>query len=181
MDGIIKKISCSKTMDVFKIEFINSDMIFEFRNGKKNRADMVKKMKLQAGEHVIVIGAKSDASRLYVFGWDIKREGYINSGSCVFVKGTVEKLLDSGAKQMAYIKNGEKLMPVYVNADKFSLHTGKCVSAICYAHPYSTCQNTCPKWHTGKCEYCKKNIEEKRYIAMQLEEEKNHEADIKAV
>lgn len=180
MDGVIKKISCSKTMDVFKIEFINSDMIFEFRNGKKNRADMVKKMKLQTGEHVIVVGAKSDASRLYVFGWDIKREGYINAGNCIFVKGTVEKLLDSGVKQMAYIKNGEKLMPVYVNADRFSLHTGKNVSAICYAHPYSTCQCTCPKWYTGKCEYCKKGETEKRYIAMQLEEE-NHEADIKAV
>lgn len=170
MDGIIKKISCSKTMDVFKIEFTNSDMIFEFRNGKKNRADMVKKMKLQTGEHVIVIGAKSDASHLYVFGWDIKREGYISAGNCIFVKGTVEKLLNSGAKQMAYIKNGEKLMPVYINANRIAFHEGCNVAAICYASTYAVCQRTCPNWYTRKCGYCKRAVSEKRYMVMQLEQ-----------
>jgi hypothetical protein len=177
MDGIIKKIFYSKTMDLVKIEFLNSEMIFEFRNGKKNRADMVKKMKLQVGEHVIVVGAKSDASRLYVFGWDIKREGYINVGNCAFVKGTVEKIMDSGTKRMVFVKNGEKLMPVYINAREPVLHTGSWVSVICYAHPFNTCQKPCVKWYTGKCDYCKKSLYEKRYIAMELEENREDKAD----
>lgn len=169
MDGVIKKISYSKTMDVAKIEFYDSEMIFEFRNGKKNRADMVKKMKLQAGDHAIVIGAKSDVSHLYVFGWDIKRNGYINMGNCIFVSGTVEKVSDAGVKKMVYIKNGEKLMPVYMNDNKPILRTGCLVSAICYAHPSSTCQKPCLDWHVGKCSFCKKDLSAKRYIAMEIE------------
>ena len=62
MDGVIKKVSYSKNRDLFRVEFSDTKVVFEFRNGKRNRADLVKKMKLNAGEKVICIGAQSESS-----------------------------------------------------------------------------------------------------------------------
>ena len=92
MDDIIKKVKYSHTKDVVLVELKKSNFTVEFRNGKKNRAEIVKKMKLSKGEPVIIVGAKSDVSDLYVFGWDIKREGFINTGAYSIVRGTLEKI-----------------------------------------------------------------------------------------
>ena len=168
MDGIIKKIIYSRTKDFIRIEFKNSAMLFEFRNGKKNRADTVKKMKLESGEHVICIGAISDVNKNHVFGWDIKREGFINSGDVSFVKGHIDHVMKIGNKNMVYLKNGEKTMPLLINNSKFDLHDGKNMTAICGSHLYNICNNTCKEWNGNKCECCRKKKTEKRYIAVEI-------------
>lgn len=58
MDDIIKKVKYSHTKDVVLVELKKSNFTVEFRNGKKNRAEIVKKMKLNKGEPVIIVGAK---------------------------------------------------------------------------------------------------------------------------
>lgn len=165
MDGVIKKVSYSKNRDLFRVEFSDTKVVFEFRNGKRNRADLVKKMKLNTGEKVICIGAQSEFSQFYAFGWDIKREGYFSQNGYSVVRGRIENSIKRGKKQMLYVKNGDKLMSLKVDSD-VCFEKGKDVSAICYSSPYSICNHPCRKWKTEACECCTKAEGEKRYTAM---------------
>lgn len=89
VNGFIRDISFTPTNDNVSISFTDSDIVFEFRNGKRKRADMIRKMRLHKGEKIMAIGAKSKASPLCVFGWDVKRKGIVKNKNYLMVQGKV--------------------------------------------------------------------------------------------
>ena len=168
MDDIIKKVKYSHTKDVVLVELKKSNFTVEFRNGKKNRAEIVKKMKLNKGEPVIIVGAKSDVSDLYVFGWDIKREGFINTGAYSIVRGTLEKIAGISQNKVLYVKNGDKLLTVFLGNKKCNFKSGDQISVACLSYNYDSCHCRCNEWNKEKCENCRKKNDEKRYIVLDI-------------
>lgn len=131
-EGILKKISFSEIEGKAYLEF-SDGIIFEFRNGKSNRSDHVKKLRLQSGEHLIAIGAISKSSDLYIFGYDVQRKGYLKKENYYLFHGTVEKYMCIGNTHIIYLNNGTNvdIVKILNRSGIRHIESGEQITCIC--------------------------------------------------
>ena len=164
-EGVVSNISFTMNKEKALVEFEDSDFIFEFRNGKKKRADTVKMMKLQAGERIIAVGAKSSGNQKYVYGWDVKREGTVNAGRYFIMKGEVTKTVKVSPFTVAYVRQDDKIIPLKISEP---VYAGKKLAALCYFDPCSECSRPCPDWKPEKCCNCKRRKSARHFTALEI-------------
>lgn len=129
--GNIKKPIFSDTKEKAFVKF-DDGTIIEFRNGKKARADHIKKLQLSEGEYVIAIGAVSTNSSLYIFGYDLKRYGILFSDDYYFLAGKVRKSNSFPDYSIIQLNYGEKYDAYIKTASSISdIKTGDFISCMC--------------------------------------------------
>lgn len=152
------------------------DMTYEFRNGKRPRADHVRKLNLKEGENVLASGGRSKLSSAYAYGWDISRDGTVGNKEYGLIYGHVRKIMrphkpNSPAvfvidPQGIEIKIPSRLSQGIREADD--------IICLCYAYTKSECLSPCKKGITNKCAFCRKKTAKKRYIGLAIEKEENN-------
>lgn len=156
MEGIVKKVVFNHTKGKAIVSFSNSKTVFDFRNGKKKRADSIKKMNLRTGEHVIVIGAKSEGSSLYVYGWEIKRFGYLCQGKYSLLRGRLIKQEKSTLGEQILHLLCDKKTFVVKSTITSQLKNNCELTALCYSIKDIDCK-ACNNWKFDTCNLCRKN------------------------
>lgn len=167
--GIIHKIRFSKEKDRVYLDMRESKLTLEFRNGKKNRADLIRKMRYQEGETIISVAGISKASQIYAFGWEIQREGMLSSGYYCLIKGTINRIFYSD-HSVILLKVNEK-MTIYITTDLdlSEYSAGNEILCLCYKGEEKECLNHCSERTLKKCSICSKKKSEKKYYAIQAE------------
>lgn len=168
IDGTVKKIRYDSVKGKYMVEFDRPEVTFEFRNGKKNRADTIRKMKLREGEHVIAIGARKDGLPLYAYGWELKRNGSINAGGMYMVRGDVLSSVTTPSCSLISLKTEDKVTTVKAG---HGADVGSCISILCTSALAYECPTPCSGWGTDRCKECKKMKKERRFTAFRSEKE----------
>ena len=156
MEGVIEKVAFNDTKGKAVITFSNSKTTVEFRNGKKKRADSIKKMNLKTGEHVIVIGAKSEGSCLYLYGWEIKRFGFLCQGQYFLMRGRLIKQEKSPLGEMVLHLLCDKKKFILKSNNISLLKMNSELTVMCYSIREMEC-GCCDKWKFNRCNSCKMN------------------------
>lgn len=172
LEGVISNIRFSEKKERVTIRFEDEGgMVAEFRNGKKARADHVRKLMLKAGERVIVVGARSDSNPLYCFGYDIQRDGSVLSGNYTIIHGTASHVLRMKKNGMFYLDDGGKTRALIKTEPGMlqNVNEGSEVTCLCYRKTCKGCNKPCKDWSAKKCGYCRQRTSERRYTALQVE------------
>ncbi len=174
MSGTIKKIHPHKSSQVFSfdIQEENSTMTVEFRNGKHNRADIARKMMLNYGEHVIIVGSMDRGSHSFIYGYDIKRDGMVSALPMVLAKGNVIKSQPCGNSTIIRLQyDGQKnlLIKVPVFLKNGHINVGDHMAFMCLRETAYKCQESCHKWSDETCMHCPKTTRTYKYSAMWAE------------
>lgn len=170
-EGAVRRVTFSEIKARAFVELEgDSRLVAEFRNGKKPRADHVRKLKLEKGERVVVIGTRSGSSQAYLFGYDIQREGKVSSGDYLMMKGVVRKLIRFKDSGIICMESDRKKKMVKASSELLrGVREGQEVSCLCYQNTCRECTGLCDEWNPKKCSACDRRMAEKRITALSLE------------
>lgn len=171
MDGSIKRIRYEKESAFLDFKHPQEgDMTVEFRNAKKNRADHVRKLRLNATEKVILVGSKSSSTPCYLFGYDVERRGWLSTGNYSLLKGPVQSLMKIGCSIVAGIAvEGSKNTSIKIPDSilKKDIQMEDEITCICLRTSEEFCKKPCKEWGISKCSSCKKKQQVPHYLALE--------------
>ena len=174
--GEVTKVEFSEAKEKALVE-IDNQLTFEFKNKPGNaRANNVRKMMLNNGEHVICVGGKSKMSPLFSFGYEIKRAGIVKDDSYAFLLGRIDNITKAGKEAIITFDIGKK---IYVETDTETakpLAPGQNVLFTCYIERKKICHDICNHWGISICEACPRYKTALKYRALYaniIKEEKN--------
>lgn len=169
VEGVIKKVTF-KSSNEKAVVYFEDGLEIEFRNAKKNRADHVRKLQLHVGERVIAIGAHSVKNPLYVFGFDIQRDGKLQNDNYTIIKGQVKQLVKLKSACMLYMGENKKQSIIKAEPSMAKdIKAGDDVTCICFQQLYQECTQVCNEWSISKCKCCQNKQTDKRLTALDLE------------
>lgn len=170
LGGIIQNVRFSKEKDRAYVEMQGKKMTLEFRNAKKNRADLIRRMRFQEGEPVIAIGAESHSSEIYSFGWEMQREGALSYGYYSLLKGTVNQVF-LARSSVLILKVGEtKTYTITVSGPDIShISRGDEITCLCYRKENRDCMKQCPDRTMKKCSNCTEKKREQNLYMLKVE------------
>lgn len=173
--GIISQIRKEEERIYVSFHEETEDMVFEFRNGKKPRADHVKKLKLEQGERVIASGGKCKFSSAYVYGWDISREGKIGNKDYSLIRGCVRKIkMNKPGRSAVFVIDPQGLEIKVPSRLCDEIEVMDNISCLAYTYVRTECTSPCKNGITPKCIFCCKKAAKKRYIGIAVEKEEEN-------
>lgn len=168
--GTIQAVRFSEDKQQVSIDIGNSPcMTMEFRNSRKNRADMVRKMRFAAGEQVIAIGKMTKNSQVLAYGWDIQREGGLSEGYYCMLKGVVTRIFQASESVIDLKLNDKSSILLTTTQSTWDLKTEDELTCLCYRRTRSGCMKSCPDRSIRKCRNCMNQKNEKNYYVLQIE------------
>lgn len=171
---LVGKISRIKFSQLRNSVLLNFDqeggVTVEFRNGKINRADHVKKLRLSVGDEVLLIGKK--ISDTYVYGYAISKHGMVSDGRYSLMTGHVTHIVNFqgyGAMIKLELPDGTvsaiRLMTPMTDVPVM----GAYASFLCYRNKKQETCSACKEWNIEKCKLCRKPKEKNILLALQAE------------
>lgn len=170
--GTVADVRFSPSKNVAYVDFdLGRDTFtFEFKNGKKPRADHVRRLRLKKGDEAVAIGAVSEGSALYGFGYDVSTSGRVEKDSYAILSGTVEKVVRGRNSGVVCLKDDEgKTRQLKCRAeDAAETEAGDKATALCQSWSAFECEKRCGEASVARCAECERKKKTKRYDAIKL-------------
>lgn len=170
MEDVVKSVE-QQDRDRVCLAFEGTTTILDVRNNeKKSRADLLRKMKLRAGERVLVIGAKDRISPIICRGFDVVRSGFVKTKGAALYKGTVERA-GGGFFYLRYADNKKSILVKLPSAAGMKAFPGDEVACIVSVTSERQCPGKCvyDTWSLTKCRACTAGKTVRSYTALDME------------
>ena len=172
LSGNVSDITFSPAKDKVKIEFKDEgNFVFEFNDKKKKRAQHVLKSRMKKGETLLAIGAQSEGSHMYGYGFEVMREGKITQDGCTIIRGTISDVVKAGKKLIVRVSYKNKTVSILCGSS-FSdkLVVGEKRTFLCCEINTVYCEeNKCPNAWLGCTATCQKALKITRLHCQMVE------------
>lgn len=162
------RITSIKTIDAGKILItIDHDKKVEFRNnGKKNRADIVKRLDLKKDDRILVSAGKSKADPSYLYGWDIFLQGSVSVKNASLLTGCISRIIHGVKDDVLIMESDGRENAIKIHKTKKTLKEGDETTVLCFCYRKKNCAKTCKGGDLFQCILCSKQNMAKRYVGI---------------